>query len=202
MSKAFSTDIGVEVASIGIQVHGGMGYVEETGAAQHFRDARIAPIYEGTNGIQAIDLLTRKLPMKGGETVRTFISGMRETAEEVMGSENEDFGRMGYRLNEAVSALEEATEWMLQAQQTDMADALAVATPYLRMFGLTAGGAFLARGALAVDGDRELANSVPSVIATAHYFAANILPETLGLRNIVMNGSDALLSVTPEQLVG
>src|SRR5215204_1362338 len=84
VAKAFSTDIGVEVASLGIQVHGGMGFIEETGAAQHFRDARIAPIYEGTNGIQAIDLVTRKLPLSGGETVRAQIAAMRATVARLL----------------------------------------------------------------------------------------------------------------------
>ena len=202
ISKAFSTDVGVEVASIGIQVHGGMGYIEETGAAQHFRDARIAPIYEGTNGIQAIDLATRKIPINGGDSVRALIGQLRGTAEDLMGSEAAAFGRMGYRLNEAVSALEEATEWMLQTQQSDLAQTLAVAAPYLRLFGLTAGGAFLARGALAGLGNVDGSNDIPGAIATARYFAEYLLPETSGLRKTVMNGSDALLAVTPEQLIG
>lgn len=202
IAKAFSTDVGVEVASIGVQIHGGMGYVEETGAAQHYRDARIAPIYEGTNGIQAIDLLTRKLPLHGGESVRALISDFRDVAEDVMGEDNPDFGRMGYRLNEAVKALEGATDWMLQTQQDDMAQALAGATPYLRMFGLTAGAAYLARGALAAAGTEAGSNSVPGAIATARYFAEYLLPETLGLKGTVTHGADALLSVTPEQLIG
>ncbi len=201
IAKAFSTDIGVEVASIGVQVHGGMGYIEETGAAQYYRDARITPIYEGTNGIQAIDLLTRKLPLRGGNTVRTLILDIRKIAEQVMGAETEAFGRMGYRLNEAVKALEEATDWMQQTQQSDPTQALAGATPYLRMFGLTAGAAFLARGALAAE-ENVGSNSVPGAISTARFFAENMLPETLGLKGIVIHGADSLLEVTPEQLIG
>ena len=95
VAKAFSTDMGVEVASEGIQVHGGMGFIEETGAAQHYRDARIAPIYEGTNGIQAIDLVTRKLPSNGGETIAAFIAGLKETVREVKASNEPGFRPYG-----------------------------------------------------------------------------------------------------------
>src|SRR6185312_6165396 len=95
VAKAFATDIGCEVASIGVQVHGGMGFIEETGAAQHYRDARILPIYEGTNGIQAIDLVTRKLPLEGGKVVEGYIGELAETAEEVRRSNRPEFGRMG-----------------------------------------------------------------------------------------------------------
>ena len=94
VAKAFSTDIGTEVASTGVQVHGGMGYIEETGAAQHFRDARIAQIYEGTNGIQAIDLVTRKLPIDGGRFVLEYVASLRETADTIKASNRPEFGGM------------------------------------------------------------------------------------------------------------
>ena len=109
IAKAFSTDIGCEVASMGVQIHGGMGFVEETGAAQYYRDARILPIYEGTNGIQAIDLVTRKLPLEGGKVVAAYIAELQTTCEEVRASNRPEFGRMGERLAEAVTALAEAT---------------------------------------------------------------------------------------------
>ena len=112
IAKAFSTDIGCEVASIGVQVHGGMGFIEETGAAQIYRDARILPIYEGTNGIQAIDLVARKLPLEGGKVVAGYIGELQKTVEEVRASNRPEFGRMGERLAEAVAALAEATRWM------------------------------------------------------------------------------------------
>ena len=112
VAKAFSTDIGCEVASIGLQIHGGMGFIEETGAAQHYRDARILPIYEGTNGIQAIDLATRKLPLEGGAVVAAYIAELKKTAEEVRASNRPEFGRMGERLGAAVDALAEASRWM------------------------------------------------------------------------------------------
>ena len=112
IAKAFSTDIGCEVASIGVQVHGGMGFIEETGAAQIYRDARILPIYEGTNGIQAIDLVVRKLPLEGGKVVAAYIGELQKTVEEVRASNRPEFGRMGERLGEAVAALAEASRWM------------------------------------------------------------------------------------------
>src|SRR4029079_12697804 len=113
VAKAFSTDIGVEVASLGVQVHGGMGYVEETGAAQHLRDARIAPIYEGTNGIQAIDLVTRKLPQSGGLCVKTYLAELRVIVDKVRVANDPAFGKTGERLAKALDALGRATQWML-----------------------------------------------------------------------------------------
>ncbi|HWC91935.1 MAG TPA: acyl-CoA dehydrogenase, partial [Pseudolabrys sp.] len=130
IAKAFSTDIGIEVASLGVQVHGGMGYIEETGAAQHFRDARIAAIYEGTNGIQAVDLVARKVSLAGGNTVRLYLNELREIVKAVQASNVPAFGGTAARLNEAVDSLERATQWLL-AQKTSDAT-LAGATPYLR----------------------------------------------------------------------
>ena len=128
VAKAFSTDVGCEVASIGLQIHGGMGFIEETGAAQHYRDARILPIYEGTNGIQAIDLATRKLPLEGGAVVTAYIGELKKTAEEVRASNRPEFGRMGERLAAAVDALAEASRWMGGALQKSPEAALAGAT--------------------------------------------------------------------------
>src|SRR5205085_10504359 len=101
VAKAFSTDIGVEVASLGVQVHGGMGYIEETGAAQHLRDSRIAPIYEGTNGIQAIDLVTRKLPLAGGAIVQSYLGEIRRTVDAVNADNDPAFGWTGTRPQDA-----------------------------------------------------------------------------------------------------
>jgi hypothetical protein len=147
VAKAFSTDIGSEVASLGIQVHGGMGYVEETGAAQHYRDARIAAIYEGANGIQALDLVTRKVPLEGGKTVGMYIDELRRTVKAVQSSNAPEFGETGTRLGEAVDSLERTTRWLLAQKASDTA--LAGATPYLRLFANTVGGCMLAEDALA-----------------------------------------------------
>ncbi len=189
IAKAFSTDIGVDVANMGVQVHGGMGFVEETGAAQHLRDARILPIYEGTNGIQAIDLVTRKLTLENGDAVRALIAGYREIAEELRGSNSETFGRSAKRLNAALDALEGATEWMLEALARDPNEALATATPYLRLFGLAAGGAYLAREAL-----HEGADGKDDVRArTLRHFAEMHLAETASLLDIVTEGGAVVL---------
>src|SRR5271170_5370037 len=113
VAKAFSTDIGNEVASLGVQVHGGMGFLEETGAAQHFRDARIAAIYEGTNGIQAIDLVTRQLPLAGGAAVAAHIEELRAGVETLSASNDPNFGWTAIRLGDAVESLSRATDWLI-----------------------------------------------------------------------------------------
>ena len=205
VAKAFSTDIGVEVASIGVQVHGGMGFIEETGAAQHYRDARILPIYEGTNGIQAIDLLTRKLPLEGGKVVEAYIAELARTAEAVRASNRPEFGLMGERLTQAVAALAEASRWMGQALQKNTEGALAGAQPYLRLFGLAAGGIYLARGALAVVRDGAAGGSgggVNARIALARYFAENHAVGAAALKDTIVTGGDATLLLEPDALAG
>ena len=196
IAKAFSTDIGCEVASMGVQIHGGMGLVEETGAAQYYRDARILPIYEGTNGIQAIDLVTRKLPLGGGKVMEAYLAELQATVEHVKASNQPAFGRMGQRLGEAVSALTEATVWMGKALATNQNAALAGATPYLRLFGIAAGGHYLARGALAAARDGD---GVPH-IALARFFAENLCVQAQGLADTVTGGADSILSVAPDRL--
>ncbi|MBN9262038.1 MAG: acyl-CoA dehydrogenase, partial [Hyphomicrobium sp.] len=192
IAKAFSTDIGMEVASIGVQIHGGMGFIEETGAAQHYRDARILPIYEGTNGIQAIDLLTRKLPLEGGKVAEAYIGELAQTVAEVKASNRPEFGRMGERLGAAVEALAIASRWLGGALQKNPEAALAGAQPYLRLFGLAAGGVYLARGALAVvrDGASDSANR----IAIARFFAENLATAAPGLADTVTTGADTVIA--------
>ncbi len=165
VAKAFSTDVGVEVASLGVQVHGGMGFIEETGAAQYFRDARIAPIYEGTNGIQAIDLVVRKLQLDGGAVVEAFLGELHRIVEAVNATNDPALGWSGLRLEEAVASLTRATQWMLAKLANGTDEALAGATPYLRLFGLAAGGCMLAQQALAAL--RLNAESRPSPCARA-----------------------------------
>ena len=194
IAKAFSTDIGCEVASIGVQIHGGMGFIEETGAAQHFRDARILPIYEGTNGIQAIDLVTRKLPLEGGKVVEAYIGEMWRTAEEVRASNRPEFGRMGERLTDAVTALAEASKWMGVQLAKNPDAAQASAQPYLRLFGLAAGGTYLARGALAAVRDSASANgSAATYTALARFFAENLTTAAGGLKESIVSGADSTL---------
>lgn len=200
VAKAFSTDIGVEVSSLGVQVHGGMGFVEETGAAQHFRDARIAPIYEGTNGIQAIDLVTRKLPLSGGETVRAQIASMRATVARLLKESTPAFGATAPRLRDAIESLDRATSYLLQAMSSNaQGEALAGATPYLRLFALAQGGAALAEMALAANaqaaaGDKDPAHA--GRIALCRFFAENIAVGAKGLEDTVMSGAGFLQDAT------
>jgi alkylation response protein AidB-like acyl-CoA dehydrogenase len=196
VAKAFATDIGVEVASLGVQVHGGMGYVEETGAAQHFRDARIAPIYEGTNGIQAIDLVTRKLPLSGGATVKVYLAELRRTVETVKAANHPAFGTSGERLADAVESLDRATQWLLARLETDQDAALAGASHYLRLFATAAGGCMLAEEALASallhagDGAHDAA----SRMGVARFFAECLAVQAPGLERAVTEGSGSILA--------
>ncbi|HEY1472452.1 MAG TPA: acyl-CoA dehydrogenase [Pseudolabrys sp.] len=187
VAKAFSTDIGIEVASLGVQVYGGMGYIEETGAAQHYRDARIAAIYEGTNGIQAIDLVTRKIPLDGGKTVALYLDELRRTVSAVKASNTPAFGDTATRLSEAVDSLERATRWLLAQKSSDTA--LAGATPYLRLFGNTAGGCMLAEQALIAL--RESGDGAART-ALARFFAENVAVQASGLERSVTEGSDSI----------
>ena len=190
IAKAFSTDIGIEVASLGVQVHGGMGYIEETGAAQHLRDARIAAIYEGTNGIQAIDLVMRKLPLGGGAVVRAYLDELRATAKAVQAANDPAFGMTGARLAEAIDSLDRATAWLLGKIDAAPQSALAGATPYLRLFGNAAGGCMLADEALAA---LRLADGEPAArVAIARFFAENIAVQAGGLERAVIDGADAV----------
>jgi acyl-CoA dehydrogenase len=189
VAKSFATDIGVDVASLGIQVHGGMGFIEETGAARYLRDARIAPIYEGTNGIQAIDLVTRKLPLSDGGEVKSLIAELQQIADRVGASDAENFGATANRLNAAITDLQEATDWLLaQLSAGNLADALAGATPYQRLFGLTLTGCYLAKGALADADDGKAADR----IALCRFAAENLLTETTALKDAVVNGAASL----------
>jgi alkylation response protein AidB-like acyl-CoA dehydrogenase len=192
VAKAFSTDIGCEVASMGVQVHGGMGFVEETGAAQYYRDARILPIYEGTNGIQAIDLVMRKLPLDQGSVIESFIGDLWKTCEEVRASNRPEFGRMADRLTDAVVALAEASKWMGRQLQANPETALAGATPYLRLFGLAAGGVYLARGALAATRGQS---GKPEHVVLARFFAENLATAAPGLKETVVGGAESTLEL-------
>ncbi len=193
IAKAFSTDIGDEAASIGVQVHGGMGYIEETGAAQHMRDSRIAAIYEGANGIHGIDLVQRKLPLAGGDAVRQEIEGVRRVAGDVAGRGGAGFGATAERLAEASDALEESTRLMLDWAAADPYSALAGASPYLRLFGLTLGGACLAKAALAAEalaegGDRSELGRV----GLARFFAETVAVAAPGLARAIAAGGAPL----------
>ena len=184
--KTWCTDLGVEVASLGIQVHGGMGYIEETGAAQHWRDARITPIYEGTNGIQSIDLVMRKLPIDKGRFVGEYIDSLRPPVARL-----HDLGwdRAGDSLSVALDALAEATDHLL-SQAGDPNQQLAGASPYCTMFGIVAGGAMMAEAGLAAS---DTGNHVKQV--TTRFYLEQILPTATGLLPAVKAGSDDLFAI-------
>lgn len=188
--KAWCTDLGVEIASIGLQIHGGMGYVEETGAAQLLRDARIAPIYEGTNGIQAIDLVMRKLPLDGGGVMQRLLAEVGATAAALDG----DLEPIGRRLSEALADLAAAGTFLEERLATGAYnDALAGATPYLRLAGTVLGGWMLARQALAargLDDDLHLAK-----VNTARFYAEHLLPQTGGLAVTATAGAGTIMAV-------
>ena len=197
IAKAFSTDIGNEVASLGVQIHGGMGFIEETGAAQHFRDARITPIYEGTNGIQSIDLVTRKLAANGGEAVWALLDELKGIVSQVEASNDPAFGTTGAKLRDALASLERTSRWLLERVGSAPNDALAGATPYLKLFGSTLGGCTLAAEALAARGLGE--GDPQRYVTLARFFAENISVQAPSLERTVMdsaegvNGADAVL---------
>ena len=196
LTKAWATDLGCELASVGLQVHGGMGFIEETGSAQHYRDARIAPIYEGTNGIQSADLVGRKLSMRGGAAVRDHLDEVRATA----GALNGTAGLKSVRqhLEAAVDATGEASEWLLAAQPFDR---LAGADAYLRMLAATTAGAALADGAVAAD-RLEAPELAADRAVLARFFAANRLSAVPGLLAAVTEPADDLVTAAQRILAG
>ncbi len=188
VAKAFATDAAVTVASAGIQVHGGAGFIEETGAAQLLRDARVFSIYEGTNGIQAIDLASRKLKLGGGARVAAVIEEIAEAAAAVGAANQPEFGQLAARLDEAGKHFAAATAFLAKAvAHGDQWPVLAGASPYMRLFGLAFGGALLAKGALRVDNDNR-----DRAIALARFHGESLLGEAASLAAAVIEGADGL----------
>ena len=200
--KGWCTDLGVELTSVGVQIHGGIGYVEETGAAQHFRDARIAPIYEGTNGIQAFDLVMRKLARQDGVAVHRVIDDIKAIDNDLAATNDINFVTIRSALRDTVAALEEATDWLITRSVDDPRSAAAGATPYLRLFGTVYGGYLLAKSALAARA--ELANDVDSgdfmraKIATARFYAEQVLAPATAMVRPITAGTEALFDIKPE----
>jgi alkylation response protein AidB-like acyl-CoA dehydrogenase len=199
ISKGWCTDLGVELTSMGVQVFGGMGYIEETGVAQYLRDSRIAPIYEGTNGIQAIDLVMRKVPMRDGGVVADLLAQM-EALDPELAAVGPELAGVRSALVTGVGTLREATDWITDHGRAEPNDALAGATPYLRLFGLVTGGWLLARSALAASRLRHHASGSDAVflqdkIATARFYAGQLLPQAAGLLPAVTAGAGPLFEV-------
>jgi len=204
LAKAWSSDRANEVTSLGVQVHGGMGYIEETGAAQLMRDARIVAIYEGTNGIQAIDLVTRKVLGDRGTAVTDFLASVREVTLAAINSENTMLRQIGNRLMSSSVHLESSTEWLLKTGQESSGDVLAGAAAYLKLFGNVAGGFFLTKGALAATSFSDYQQSgqsyYKSKVAIADFYAETFLTETEYLTTCVSLGADRLMRLDPETL--
>ena len=200
LSKGWGTDVGCEVTSLAVQVFGGMGYIEESGVAQHMRDLRIAPIYEGTNGIQALDLVFRKLPMDGGSVAASLIEQMNDTAASLAGT---DLADIGERLSAAVADAATAGEYLGSMLASNPNAAAAGATPFMRLLGTVVGGWFHAKMAavasalIKAEGDDEQA---VDKIATARFYAEQILPTTAGLVVPVTGGESSLYAIPAARL--
>lgn len=196
IAKAWSTDIGVEVASMGIQIHGGMGFVEETGAAQHLRDARIAPIYEGTNAIQAMDLAGRKLSMAGGAAFTELYDDIQQTIEACSTSSHPDLPPLAERLEDGLDALREAAAWL---NDSDMSDKLAGATPFLTLAGEVIGGWMLCVGAVAARRRQKENIGDPAFaaqrIALANFYAEAVLALSPSRVDDITMGMDMIAEV-------
>ncbi|MCR9219130.1 MAG: acyl-CoA dehydrogenase [Alphaproteobacteria bacterium] len=204
--KGWFTDLGVELTSMAVQVHGGMGFVEETGVAQHFRDSRILPIYEGTNGIQANDLIGRKLLRDGGEAVSEYVEELHALINRLNDRGGEDMAIIRRQFAQAVDALDAATGHLLEVGAEDPDAAAAAAAYYLKLFGLVAGGAMMVRAAIAAEdklngGDDGSDHAFyHAKMATARFYAESLLPQTAGLATPIRAGAAMLRSIPDEAL--
>ena len=202
--KGWCTELSTEIASIGVQIHGGMGFVEETGAAQYLRDARITSIYEGTTGIQANDLIGRKIAYEKGATVRVLLDQLTAfDAELARFADHPGLSVMRRSLAAGAVALREATDWLLATYPTDPKAAAAGAVPYLKLFGTVAGGWQMVRAAVVAK--QQLDRATPdhdfyrAKLATARFYADTILPLAQAYRAAVVDGSTSVLALTEAQ---
>ena len=201
--KGWCTENSVDIASTGVQVHGGMGFIEETGAAQHLRDARITPIYEGTTAIQANDLIGRKIAREGGATIKAVIAEMRAVLAEVGGVQDEAFAAIARSLDSGIKALEEGAEYIVATYGQDIKAAHVGSVPFLKLFGIVAGGwqmaraALIARQRLGEGGGDEV--FYRSKIVSARFYADHVLPQAPGLAYTVVNGAAGALALSEEQ---
>ena len=201
--KGHSTEVAQKIASLGVQVHGGMGFIEETGAAQHLRDARISTIYEGTTGIQANDLIGRKTARDGGAVARGVAGEIDKVAAELAGHADADLKSIGRSLADANAALKRAIDWVVPAYGAQTRAAHAAAVPYLELWGTVAGGWQLGRAALAAakqlaagTGD---AGFLRAKIVTTRFYADAILPQASSLAVTVAQAGDSTLALAAEQ---
>jgi len=201
--KGWCTETAQEIAYTGVQVHGGMGYIEETGAAQHYRDARIITIYEGTTGIQANDLIGRKTARDGGKVAFSVIGEMQAIDAELAKQKGAEFAAIRTQLAAAVVALEESVEWIVTTFGRDSRAAHAASVPYLKLWGITAGGWQMARAALVAakrlgEGQND-AEFYRAKIATARFYADYFLPQTGALKHAIVTAGESVLALAAEQ---
>ncbi len=206
VAKAWSTDMGIEVTSLAIQVYGGMGYIEESGVPQHFRDARITSIYEGTNGIQAMDLVGRKLPMRAGAAITDYLANIAALDAE-LDKAGDDLATIRTNLAAAVAQVSETATWLMEHGVSDPRHALAGASPFLRMFSLVTAGWMMARQALAATAALDGASGadaefLEAKVATARFFCEQLLPAVAGLAGATTAGYEPLYAVSPEAISG
>ena len=200
--KAWSTDLAVETASTGLQIHGGMGFIEETGAAQYYRDVRILPIYEGTNGIQSNDLVFRKVLRDGGEEARRFMGEIKEFLPSLTQKPSDDLDAIHGSLSEAVTALEETTAWIIANAKSNLDAVATSAVPYLRQFSVVAGGYMMARMALASFNALQSPDNAHfhnTKLITARFFAEALLPQVHGLMTPIMGGNKTACQIANDQ---
>jgi len=203
--KGWFTEASVELSSLGVQVHGGMGFVEETGAAQHFRDSRILPIYEGTTGIQAMDLVGRKLVRDGGQGAREMIDELHVQIAALNEVEGDDIAAIRRRLAKAVDVVEDATDWLLTHSKDDPDVSGGTAAYFLKAWGITLGGANLAKAArqaqqiLETDPSAD-AQFMKAKIATARFFADNVMTQVPGLAKSMEHGWESLRAIPDDML--
>lgn len=200
--KAWSTENGLEIASLGVQIHGGMGFVEETGAAQHMRDARITTIYEGTTGIQAGDLVGRKIAREGGRTIQRVIAQMVEVGELLAKQDDANLRGVGNALGNCTQALSSAVQFVVETYERDPKRVLAGAVPFLELFGIVAGGWQMGRSALAASrllgqGEDDSA-FLRTKILTARFYADHFLSRVSGLASTVALGSEAAMAMADD----
>jgi alkylation response protein AidB-like acyl-CoA dehydrogenase len=201
--KGWSTETSIDVASLGVQIHGGMGFIEETGAAQHLRDARITSIYEGTTGIQALDLIGRKIARDGGQAVRGVMEDMRAVGAQLEQEGSETLSAVAARLRDGVSALEQAVQFIVSTFGADVRKAAVGGVPFLELFGVVAGGWQMARAALVAH--RRIAAGggesgfLRAKLATARFYADHVLVRAPGLARTVVTGADGALAIEDDQ---
>ena len=200
--KGWSTETGIEVASLGIQVHGGMGFIEETGAAQHLRDARITTIYEGTTGIQAGDLVGRKIAREGGVTARHWVSALKKSEADLAASKNPDIQAIRPIFAAGIQAVSEGVDYIVANAGKDVKGVFAGAVPFLKLMGIVAGGWQMARAALAAErlSSNDL-NFYQAKIKTARFYADHVLVQAPGLRDTVVKGGAGVMALADDQFL-